>query len=248
MRRLRSIFLFAGLLLGTHLCSPPTLGEAKPFLLHLPGIGGHMFIDDLMTGGLRDGGLDAEIQIYDWTEGQSGLPALAAWQRNQLQARKIADLITQVHRADPARRIIITGHSAGCGLAVWAMENLPEDIRVDTLLMLAPALSPQYDLSKSLARVKNAYAFISEFDLILGPGTRQFGTIDRVKSDAAGRVGFSRQYPHLVVFPYDSAWLRWGNFGDHIGAMSKPFARNVLAPLLIAGTMPATQPTTTQAR
>jgi alpha-beta hydrolase superfamily lysophospholipase len=228
----------------------------KPLLLHIPGVGGHLIVDDLLTQGLRQGGLDATVQVYDWTGDRPGLPALMNYQRNQEEAAAIAQVIVQARRANPQRHIIMTCHSGGAGLAVWALEKLPDDVHVDSLLMIAPALSPEYDLTRALRSVNGSiYVFTSELDPVLGMGTRTFGTIDRVKSDSAGRVGFTRpegadpkQYDKLATFTYDSAWLSLGNAGDHIGAMSRPFARKVLAPLLLTGRLPkivpASQPAT----
>jgi hypothetical protein len=75
------------------------------------------------------------------------------------------------------------------------------------------------------------------------------GTVDRVKTDAAGRVGFIRpdnasaeQYQKLVAVPYDSAWMRFDNFGDHIGPMMRPFAKHVIAPTLLDGVVPKFPP------
>lgn len=236
---------------------PPAARAAdaeKIFLLHLPGVGGHLRIDDLLVEGLRQGRLNAEVQIFDWTAGDPGLGALGGLQRNLAQAQRIADRIVQIHRADPNRRIILTSHSGGTGLAVWALERLPDDVRVDTLVMLASALSPQYDLSRALKRVRGpVYAFNSPLDPVLDLGTRTFGTIDRIKSVSAGLVGFTAprnadqaQYRKLLQFPYDAAWLALGNAGDHIGTMNVEFARQILAPLLLEGRLvrlaPATQP------
>jgi hypothetical protein len=139
------------------------------------------------------------------------------------------------------------------------MEQLPADVMVDSWLMVAPALSPGYDLSAALRHVRGrAYAINSQGDIVLGQGTRVFGTIDGVKSDAAGRVGFVRaanadagQYEKLVQVNYDPAWLKLGNAGDHIGPMNTRFAREVLAPLLLTGKpphiAPATRPTSSPA-
>ena len=59
-------------------------------------------------------------------------------------------------------------------------------------LLLAPALSPAYDLSNALRAVRREMVvFWSPLDvIILGAGTRVFGTIDRVKTASAGLVGF----------------------------------------------------------
>src|SRR5438105_15168096 len=43
--------------------SPPP----RAWLLHLPGIGGHMPIDDSLIAGFKQAALDADLQIYDWT-------------------------------------------------------------------------------------------------------------------------------------------------------------------------------------
>jgi pimeloyl-ACP methyl ester carboxylesterase len=242
--------------------APATQTQQQIFLLHLPGIGGLMRIDKLLTGGLKSGGLGtADLVVYDWTSGNPGLAALGAVERNKQEAKKVAQMIEDRVRARPDLRIVMTGHSGGSGLAVWALEDLPDDVQIDTLVMLAPALSPNYDLSRALRHVKNkAYAFNSEYDPVLGPGTRAFGTIDRIMTNAAGRVGFEKpagaddeQYAKLVQIPYDRGFMLFGNIGDHIGPMMPRFAAKVIAPLILTGelprptTRPSTQPTTAPA-
>jgi pimeloyl-ACP methyl ester carboxylesterase len=243
-------------LICAHLCLsvvPAFAADPKPYLLHLPGIGGHMLIDDRVTTGLRIGGINGEIEIYDWTHGNPGLPALGGYDRNQAESQKIADHLAELYRADPKRPIILTSHSGGGAMATWALEKVPVDVQVQTFLMLAPALSPEYDLSKALRQVKGkAYAFTSTFDTVDGLGTRMMGTMDRQNVDAAGNVGFSMpvaprdksQYAKLTGYPYDPTWVDLGNAGDHIGTMTVPFARVILAPLLLTGQMPMRSPGT----
>ena len=244
--------------------SPPP--PPKPYLLHLPGIGGERSIDRMLTQGLVQGGVEAEVEIYDWTATDSGLSALYARQRHQREADVVARKITARFRADPPTRIYVSGHSGGTGIALWALEKLPPDVKVESLLMLASAMSPTYDLSLALAHVRGkAYALYSPYDPVLGIGTRMFGTIDGIKTDAAGRVGFTRppgaaeprQYEKLVSIGFDPAWIPLSNIGDHVGPMMRPFAREVLAPLMRtgvlrefagAGTRPSTQPTTAGVR
>jgi pimeloyl-ACP methyl ester carboxylesterase len=216
-----------------------------------------MRIDDSLIAGLRDGGIDAEIQIYDWTGPDRGLVSLGSTTRHASESAKVAEMITSIARAEPKRKIIITAHSGGAAIAVWALEKLPSDLHIDTLLMMQPALSPTYDLSGALRHVRgHAYALYSVHDPVLGPGTKLLGTMDRVRTEAAGAVGFTEprtlaaheQYRKLTQFEYQESWMRYGDIGDHIGPMRRSFAKNMLAPLLLTGKLPeipaATAPTT----
>jgi pimeloyl-ACP methyl ester carboxylesterase len=242
----------------------PALGPPpKPYLLHLPGIGGTRRIDRMLTEGLVQGGIDADVEIHDWTGSDEGMNALYARQRHEHEADIVAQMITDKFRADPRQKIILSGHSGGTGIAVWALERLPDDVKVDSLLLLASALSPGYDLSPALRHVRGkAYVLYSALDPVLGVGTRMFGTIDGIKSDSGGRIGFTKpkdavdpkQYDKLVQIAYNPTWVRLNNIGDHIGAMMRPFAREILSPLLQTGvlreiakatTRPATRPATT---
>jgi pimeloyl-ACP methyl ester carboxylesterase len=195
--------------------------------------------------GLREGGFAGEMQIYDWTGDAPGLPALTGRKRHHEEAAKVAGMIVERRRKHPAARIVLTAHSGGTGIAVYALEMLPEDVNVDTVLLLSPALSPTYDLSKALPRVKGkVYCFPSPYDsAVLGLGTKLFGTVDGVKGEAAGKVGFvtpekadevtRKAYEKLVHRPYDRSWMRLGNIGNHIGPMIPTFAEKILTPLLL---------------
>lgn len=220
----------------------PAVDFSRTWLLHLPGIGGERTMDRRMTRGLRQGGWDGTISIYDWTEHDPGLDALLNHDRNLREAQKVAGQIEDRLTKDPNLEITLTSHSGGTGIAVWALQKLPEGMQVQTLVLLASALSPEYDLSKALRHVRGkAYVFYSQNDqVVLGAGTRLFGTIDGVKSEAAGLIGFrvpegadKQQYEKLVQKPYDKGWLAFENIGNHVGCMSQPFAQNILAPMLI---------------
>jgi pimeloyl-ACP methyl ester carboxylesterase len=221
-----------------------------PLLLHLPGIDGPRWCDTRMILGLRDGGVRANVLIYDWTENDPGLDALEAAGRNDVEAGNIANLIVVHARIDPASPIFLTGHSGGCALAVWALEKLPADVKVQTVVLLAPALSPQYDLSRALSHVRGKMvSFNSIYDsLVLYTGTRMFGTMDGLLSEAAGFSGFVRPpdgdaslYGKLIQRPYDPAWEKYGDWGGHLGATSRQFSAAILAPLFADPNDPATR-------
>src|SRR3954468_20234874 len=129
--------------------------EHKTYLLHLPGMGGLMNIDRSVTSGLLQGGIEADLQIYDWTGTDRGLASLANVRRHEEQAQVVANIILDRLRRQADARGVVTSHSAGTGIAIWALEKLPDDVMIDDLVMIASALSPGYDLSRALRHVRH---------------------------------------------------------------------------------------------
>lgn len=240
------------------LVAPVPNPPPREHLIHLPGIAGEQHLDRRFVGGIRDGGYTGAIEIFDWPGDDPGMRALVARRRNEGQADILAARIRDLLTNDPTLKLRVVGHSGGAGIATWALERLPDELKIESLVFVAPALSQRYDLSKALRHVRGkAYAFTSENDvLVLGAGTMLFGTIDGVKEQAAGMRGFTRPpgaddaaYAKLVQVPYDAGWMGWDNIGDHIGPMSRTFAEHVISAVLqdrpIPTTRPATQPANT---
>jgi hypothetical protein len=236
-----SLILQAFLLLVSPAAARAGGAATQPFVLHLPGVAGFAAVDRRLISGLIAGGVHADIQAYDWTGQLKGVPALHAYAHNHAEAARIAAIIAARARAYPNGHIILTSHSGGGALAIWALEDLPSGVNVNAVLLLAPALSPDYDLSAALKHISgHLYVYSSTGDeLILGLGCRICGTMDGKMTDAAGRVGFtqppgadSSEYKKLVACPYNPDWAWLGNFGDHIGPMATPFAARILAPLV----------------
>ena len=229
---------------GTFAQSPDSTAKHWQ-ILHLPGIGGERMIDEFMVRGLVSGlesrNIHVNDQIYDWTEDEDGLLALSDQKLHARQSQDVSLLIQKIRRAHPNDFFLLTSHSGGVGIAAWALEQLPPGVVVDEWLMLSGAVSPHFDLSPALMHVHGpAIAFNSILDGVLGTGTRLFGTVDRVDTDSGGRIGYSMplfgdpiQYVKLMHVPYTSAWLRFGNSGDHIGVMTRAFGKFVLAPTAI---------------
>ena len=123
------------------------------------------------------------------------------------------------------------------------LEYLPDDVHVEALVMLGPALSKEYDLSPGVEHVRgSAYAFTSPYDKwVLSLGTSIFGTMDGVREPAAGlrRIRQARrrrraQYAKLVQRKYEEKWLwDYGRHGGHLDVLSVRFASGYIAPLLI---------------
>ena len=209
-----------------------------------------MRADQAYTRALGDAGLSEHVEIIDWTTAGPGLEALGHIKRNHDEAEKVAARITELVRRDPGARVILTAHSGGTGVAVWALEDLPADVKIDELLLLASALSTQYDLSAALAHVRRAFNVYSPRDtMILSVGTRAFGTIDRLYADSAGYAGFTepadadaKQYKKLTQVKYDPAWESLGYYGTHMGVLFARPTRRLLVPLLETGTIPPLTP------
>src|SRR6266850_967299 len=262
IRTVRRWFLISALLVWL-VPMPARAAGAKemqrPWFLHLNGIGGERVCDHTLLSGLTAGGFDADFHIYDWTEGETGIVALQRHDTHPIEARKVADLIIQQFAASPGTPIYATGHSGGAAILTWALELLPDEIKVESVCMFAPALSPQYDMTKALKHVKGKlYVFSSPHDfVVLSTGTKMFGTMDGVRGDAAGLKGFVEpksadddQYKKIVPQPYQRSWaLKYGNVGSHICGLRTRFARDYVAKLLLTGKPPAdddaaTAPTT----
>ncbi|MGA2230331.1 MAG: hypothetical protein ABSH22_05480 [Tepidisphaeraceae bacterium] len=240
MRNSLILQVFVLLLAG----APMAFAQAttRPYVVHIPGIGGILAVDNAMAKGLVQGGVNADITMVDWSAGDRGIAALHARDRNELEAGKVADMLVRRMETYPGSRVVLTSHSGGGAIAVWALEKLPAGDQVDDAFLMAPALSPGYDLSAALKHVRGKmYVFWSTGDeLVLGIGCRMCGTMDGKLTDAAGRVSFSQpssadadQYKKLDQRAYDPAWVRLGNLGDHIGPMARLFAKAILAPLVI---------------
>ena len=234
-------FLLVAAILSPSAATAAAQPTTRPYVLHFPGVGGVMPVDRSMLTGLVAGKVNADIQTFDWTERDPGVHALHAYDRNQLEAARAAEFVVARARKYPGERLVLTSHSAGGAMAVWTLEKLPPEVKVDDVLLMAPALSPDYDLTAALRHVRGKmYVFWSSGDcFVLGFGCRLCGTMDGKYTDAAGLLGFSQpvtgdaeQYKKLDQRPYQASWVALGNYGGHVGPMSWRFSAAVLAPLV----------------
>ena len=224
----------------------PRPASAAPFghnvtLIYVPGIGGFGHEDRGFVRGLRAGGYLGNAEVVDWTGQLGPIAALWAHVRQQVEAHRIAQRIGTIRSKFPQAPIVLVGHSAGAGVAVEALEDLPPGVSVDELVLLAPALSRTYDMTASLRHVRGcADVFDSDRDtLVLAFGTLIFGTADGVHGEAAGHGGFVRPpgaghdvYSRLHAHAYSRDRQRAGDDGGHEGILTSGVAAAVIAPLL----------------
>jgi len=187
---------------------PPAPGEPPPpesryfsrrrleagLIINLSGIGGYDWFPRWTRIGLDQAGVPGASVIYHWSVGPLGLwlTDVVAHGRNRAVAADLAATIAVYRRWMPGRPVTLIGHSGGAAIAAWALESMPDGCYVDTTILLAPALSPRYNLSRALARVSGrAYAAHSWLDLgLMGLGMIVFGGLDRRHGPGAGLVGF----------------------------------------------------------
>ena len=207
----------------------------------LPGIQGNSNIEFSVAKGLDDAGIEMAIKVYDWTTGCGLLFPyhLCALSRNRREAANLTDRVCEYRDHYPGRPVHIIGHSGGAGLALLAMDVMPVGVKITNLILLAPAVSPSYDLGSAHEHVEfGIWNFCSWFDLLfLGVGTLILGTIDRRHVLASGARGFTSGQRaddgnRLRQQPYVAKMLRSWNCGGHFGCTNRVFVSEWLAPLL----------------
>lgn len=215
----------------------------------LPGMEGEGPLNHAVATGLKRGGVPYAVEIFDWTAPGGVLSwhrNLTDYERNQSQARRLAEQILGYWARYPERPVSLVAHSAGAGIALMTLEALPADVRLETVILLAPAVSPTYDLRVPLGRTQRGiWNFHSRADIaFLGAGTTVFGTIDRQHVRAAGAVGFTIpdefEPDRRVVYerllhqrPYRVEMARVGHSGSHIGSTSQAFVQHYLVPIIM---------------
>jgi pimeloyl-ACP methyl ester carboxylesterase len=163
--------------------------------------------------------------------------------RNRLMGLKLARRILQFRRSHPRTALHLIAFSGGAAIAVFACERLRGRGRLETLALICPAMSPDYNLAPALRSVTRCYALISQRDrLILGIGTRLFGTTDRKFSAGAGKVGFRipagaaseeiRTYDRLRLIRWTPSLKALDHHGGHMGWGQVPLLRRHLPALL----------------
>ena len=219
----------------------------KGMVVSLDGVGGHIWLPRLLRWGLRDGGVDAAIVIYDWSVGWLGfcVADIAMHKRNRTAAAILAQCIAEYRRRMPGRPVTLIGQSAGGGMAAFTLEALPDSCQVDRALLLSPALSPRYNLARALRGVRDrltvAYSWGDVF--AMAAGTTLFGTSDRRHTPSAGLVGFRspeglspedrEAYRKVRQIAWRPRMIRDGSWGGHYGFSTHRFACRVLAPIVL---------------
>jgi len=219
-----------------------------PVIVVVDGVGRFQFAPYALRRALRGLGSEIEVLQYEWQYGLTGeiWTDLMWLRRNRVMGARLARHLLRLRRRCGDRPIHMFALSGGCAIAVFACESLRGRAVLASLVLAAPALSAGYDLGPALAATRHCYVLVSRRDnVVLGVGTRLFGTSDRQFVRAAGMVGFERPsgLPEEHSRGYDRCrQIRWspslagdGHSGGHAGWIASGILRRYLSGLL-AGT------------
>ncbi len=245
LRSLLTVLSLSGVLLSPGASADKAASASKPGVIFtVGGVGGF----DLLGGSARSAfsraGLPHEVRDFVWTHGWGQVfKDLQDHRHLARQAEELAAEIQRIKEADAERPVFVVAKSGGTALVLTAIEQLPA-ATVERVVLLSAAVSPDYDLRPALRGCKRGIvSFHSRHDrLILGWGTSEFGTADRVYGPSAGLVGFNtpadlddedqKLYDRLLQIPWNARMVRDGHVGTHLGTSLPGFLRKQVAPLL----------------
>ena len=122
-------------------------------MLVADGVGGLDLCGTALRYVMAAEGLPYAIRVLPWGHGFGRWYSdLTSVTNRDAQAALLADAVRRFTAAQPGDPVFLVAKSGGSGVIVKALEQLEED-SVERAILLAPALSPGYDLSAALRAV-----------------------------------------------------------------------------------------------
>ncbi len=252
-RGVLGLTLLAGLAALAGGCGPEFGPKAKyGITFYVPGVGNFDRGDAGIREGLERAGYRGQVARFNWS--YSFNPALDQTVRPiaRLGAARLADAIQDYLTRYPGREVNLIGLSAGSGVAIFALERLKPNYKVNNVVLIASSLHYRYDISKALPHIRGKiYCYYSPQDAVLTGPMKVFGTIDGVLfDDGAGAVGLQppRGADRVVNVRWRPEFERYGYYGGHIDGTSPAFVRRYIALHIVSPTGPAASPETDATR
>ncbi|HKQ47884.1 MAG TPA: hypothetical protein VJZ71_07445 [Phycisphaerae bacterium] len=209
----------------------------RGLLLVLGGIEGPSPYNHAMACGMLRSRYRGAVVRFGWNRGIPFLRSLVNLMSRCHHARQTARLVERIVSYKcryPDAPVNLLAQSGGCWIVLKALEQLPVDIRVDSAVLIAPSISPDYDITCATSRCASGLVSIGgpgDF-FFLGVGTTLFGTSNRVHSPSAGWIGWHHHPAGFREVRWHPRWLRYGYFSNHTSSSSQALIQYVVAPLL----------------
>ena len=218
-------------------CGPePSRAEAvlAGRLLILPGVGNTRFHLAGFVANAQRQLPQFDVSVRTWGIPFLTIHNLRAHERNVATAAAIAGEIAAWRRAHPREPFYLVGYSGGGGMATLITAALPDGVSIDRLILVAPAISPDYPLATAvLPHVREFVVnYSSDRDLQVGWGTETFGTIDRKNTASAGAIGFARADDRVLEYRWTTADEPFGHPGNHLAYLNQRWQAAKLLPAL----------------
>ena len=186
--------------------------------------------------GLRRAGFEGEFRYWPWQAPWRAwliAPVIMGAKTHAAQARRLAEFIARTRHEHPDRPLHVIGYSAGGHVAAAALEMLDADVRVDSAVLLAPAISPRRDLSAAAGHVAGKIVVASSLLdwFIIGLSALILGTCDRRHALSAGMIGLRDPQPDNVSqIRWRPSMIRLAHWGGHFGVTAPAFIARHIAP------------------
>jgi pimeloyl-ACP methyl ester carboxylesterase len=208
------------------------------------GAGGYGGTSRALRAAFARHGVPVQVEEVRWSHGEGRVLADHLHLAHvRAEACRLAGEVTAWRRRHPGQPVYLVGHSAGSAVVLEATRALPPG-GVERVVLLAPAVSADYDLRPALAGARAGVdVFCSDRDWVwLGLGVAVVGTTDRRWAAAAGRVGFrpvircpgdAGLYARLRQHRWDPCVAWTGNSGGHYGTYTTAYLDAYVLPLLV---------------
>lgn len=230
-----AVVLLAGAI-GLSGCAQSGSGPRAIFLDGAGWYGGDRPVRD----GLRKAGFPGRVERFGWSGMLGPLHDHLTATKHHPRVAELSRHITKLREANADDKIVLIGLSAGTSLIVSALENLPEEVTVDYVVLLSPSISSLHDLTKALSHIeRRLYATHSAHDQLLAAALSAGLEYGR----PAGQVGFKpppdatdeqqELYRKVVNLPWRPGYAAYGWNGGHVSVTSSDFIRVVIAPRIL---------------
>jgi pimeloyl-ACP methyl ester carboxylesterase len=190
--------------------------------------------------GLRAAGFAGHVETFAWSSRLGPIPDHFLVSRKKRAGQRLAECIVKRRTRYPEDDLHLMALSAGSAVVVYALERLPANVSVNNVVLFAPSISGEHDLSMAMEHVQGClYATSSPHDGIL-VGLRF--NADGQRGPTAGLHGLrvpSRAkrydlYTRVVNLSWRPAYAHLGWNGSHTGATGREFVEKVIGPRILS--------------